>query len=270
PSFRGAGKERVTVRHLLTHSSGLRADWPLWRVTPNADSALKLVNAISLDTAPAVRMVYSDLGAILLGEVVERVLGGRLDRLASRRIFQPLGMTSTRFRPPAGWLWRVAATEYDTVWRKRIVRGQVHDEKAAWLGGVAGHAGLFGSVQDLLTFGEWMLRTTGDAGVTTIPTERTSLSAAAREFVRRQNLVPGSSRALGWDTPSPGSSAGTLLSQQSFGHTGFTGTSLWIDPERQLVIVLLTNRVHPTRANTRIGPLRIAVADAVIRALEGR
>ena len=265
PEFRGAGKERVTIRHLLTHSSGLRADAPLWRLTPNADSALRRVNAMPLDTAPGVRMVYSDIGAIVLGEVIQRVLGGRLDRLAAHRVFEPLGMASTRFRPPESWLWRVAATEYDTVWRKRIVRGEVHDEKAAWLGGVAGHAGLFGSAVDLLAFGEWLL----GGGTDGRPTVRPPVQAPVRaEFTRRQNLVAGSSRALGWDTPSTGSSAGTRLGPGSFGHTGFTGTSIWIDPARELVIVLLSNRVHPTRDNPRLGPLRIAVADAVVSALE--
>jgi CubicO group peptidase (beta-lactamase class C family) len=253
PAFRGPGKERVTVRHLLTHSSGLRADSPLWRLTPDADSALGFVNALPLDTAPGVRMVYSDMGAIVLGEVVERVLGGRLDRLVEQRITRPLRMGSTGFRPRE--IERVAATENDTVWRKRIVRGEVHDEKAAWLHGVAGHAGLFGSALDLLGFGEWLLsRVQGGSGL-------------AREFVRRQEVVPGSSRALGWDTPSPGSSAGTRLGPGSWGHTGFTGTSMWTDPERGLVIVLLSNRVNPTRNNPRIGPFRIAVADAVVRLL---
>lgn len=255
PAFHGPGKDRVTVRHLLTHSSGLRADSPLWRQTPNADSALGFVNAMPLDTVPGARMVYSDMGAIVLGEVLERVLGGRLDRLAHNRIFAPLGMSSTRFRPPESWIPRIAATEYDTAWRKRIVRGEVHDEKAAWLGGVAGHAGLFGSALDVLTFGEWLLaRVSGGSGM-------------AREFVRRQEVVPESTRALGWDTPAPGNSAGTLLDPGSFGHTGFTGTSIWVDPSRGLVIVLLTNRVNPTRNNPRIGPLRIAVADAVVRLL---
>ena len=271
PSFRGAAKDRVTVRHLLTHSSGLHADWPLWRVTPNPDSALRLVNGIGLDTLPGVRMVYSDLGAIVLGEVVERVLDGRLDRLATRRIFQPLGMTSTRFRPPESWLWRVAPTEYDTTWRRRIVRGEVHDEKAAWLRGVAGHAGLFGSASDLLSFGEWMLRSRngGRADVRAVTVQPPIRGDVVAEFTRRQNLVAGSSRALGWDTPSAGSSAGTRLSDASFGHTGFTGTSIWIDPSRELVIVLLSNRVHPTRDNPRVGPLRVAVADAVVRLLDG-
>lgn len=273
PEFRGAGKERVTVRHLLTHSSGLRADSPLWRQTPTADSALRYVLAMPLDTAPGVRMVYSDMGAIVLGRVVEKVLGGRLDHLAQSRIFQPLGMSSTRFRPLAAWLPRIAPTEYDTGWRKRIVRGEVHDEKAARMNGVAGHAGLFGSAVDLLTFGEWLSRLVGRYDGTSaesgVPTHRpTDLPTIAREFTRRQDIVPGSSRALGWDTPSPNSSAGTRLGEGSFGHTGFTGTSIWIDPSRQLVIVLLSNRVHPIRNNPRIGPLRIAVANAVVELLE--
>ena len=281
PEFRGAGKERVTIRHLLTHSSGLRADRPLWRETPDADSALRLVNVTPLDTAPGVRMVYSDLGAIVLGEVIERIYGDRLDRLARRRIFAPLGMHSTRFRPPDAWLPRIAPTEYDTAWRKRIVRGEVHDEKAAWLGGVAGHAGLFGSAEDLLAFGEWLLEETQGRKDATTQRGRRSTDrcvfaslrlcvspSVAQDFTRRQNLVPGSSRALGWDTPSPNSSAGTRLDSTSFGHTGFTGTSIWMDPTRELVIVLLTNRVHPTRNNPRVGPLRIAVADQAVMLLE--
>jgi beta-N-acetylhexosaminidase len=279
PAFRGPGKELVTIRHLLTHSGGLPADPSpgLWQQTPNADSALRVVNAYPLDTAPGTRMVYSDLGAIVLGEVIEKIYGDLLDRLAERKIFGPLGMPSTRFRPPESWLPRIAPTEYDTTWRKRIVRGEVHDENAAWLGGVAGHAGLFGSAEDLLRFGEWLLETRsrqdGKPGNlrTGISSSRPPvLPSVVREFSRRQNVVPGSSRALGWDTPAPGNSAGTRLDPNSFGHTGFTGTSIWIDPSRDLVIVLLTNRVHPTRNNSRIGPLRIAVADRVVALLEGQ
>jgi CubicO group peptidase (beta-lactamase class C family) len=183
-------------------------------------------------------------------------------------------MRSTRFRPPAAWLPRIAPTEYDTAWRKRIVRGEVHDEKSAWLGGVAGHAGLFASGPDLLTFGEWILsvlrepvRATSERKGTPPAIQPSVRPAVLREFVSRQNVVPHSSRALGWDTPSAGSSAGNRLDPMSFGHTGFTGTSIWIDPSRDLVIVLLTNRVHPTRNNPRIGPLRIAVADAVVNSL---
>ena len=294
PAFRGPDKERVTVRHLLTHSSGLRPDRPLWREAADARAALALVNATPLDTAPGLRTAYSDLGAIVLGEAVERVLGGRLDGLARRYLFTPLRMLDTRFRPPASRLARVAPTEYDTAWRQRIVRGEVHDEKAAFLGGVAGHAGLFGSAEDLLTFGEWMLKLVSDdqpRGATSreqwlarrdrsncnlTRSDRRSICPSdqlqwqAREFTKRQNLVRESSRALGWDTPSPGSSAGTLLSPKSFGHTGFTGTSIWIDPTRQLVIVILTNRVHPTRSNSRHIPLRIAVADLATTIADSR
>ncbi len=275
PQFRGSGKDRVTIRHLLTHSSGLPADRPLWRQSPDADSALRLVNGTALDTTPGSRMVYSDLGAIVLGEVIEKVFHDRLDRLARRRIFRPLGMVSTGFRPDRKLIPRIAATEYDSAWRKRMVRGEVHDEKAAWLGGVAGHAGLFGSALDLLSFGEWIVaggqtdgRTGGKGGSRTIGSAGPAVRPSVwREFTRRQNLVPGSSRALGWDTPSSGSSAGHLLGPTSFGHTGFTGTSIWIDPERDLVIVLLTNRVHPTRNNPRIGPFRVVVADRVVELL---
>ncbi len=275
PEFRGAGKDRVTVRHLLTHSSGLPADRPIWRQSPDADSALRLVNGTRLDTVPGARMVYSDLGAIVLGEVIEKVYHGRLDRLAARRIFRPLGMVSTGFRPNRRLIPRIAATEYDSAWRKRMVRGEVHDEKAAWLGGVAGHAGLFASAVDLMSFGEWLVASGSAGGRTDGPGwKRAILSALPpvrqfvwNEFTRRQDLVPGSSRALGWDTPSQGSSAGHRLSPESFGHTGFTGTSIWIDPTRELVIVLLTNRVHPTRNNPRTGPFRVAVADRVVELL---
>jgi CubicO group peptidase (beta-lactamase class C family) len=179
----------------------------------------------------------------------------QVDSFLSTRVFPAMGLTSTRYLPPVEWLPRIAPTEQDP-WRGRMLRGEVHDENAAWLGGVSGHAGLFGSAADLLSFGEQLLRAAaGDsAGLPLSP-------AVVREFIRRQDLVPGSSRAMGWDTPSPNSSAGSHLSPASFGHTGFTGTSIWMDPERKLVVVLLTNRVHPTRENNGHIPLRRAVAD---------
>ncbi len=260
PSFRGPGKEHVTIRHLLTHSAGLPAHRRLWTETPHWSTALLLVNATPLDTVPGARTVYSDLGAIVLTQVLERVTGRPLDAYLAERVFRPLGMRATRFRPPVAWLPRAAPTE-DDPWRGRVLRGEVHDENAAWLGGVSGHAGLFGDARDLVRFGEWLLAgvTGGTGGGTTdwpVPPPR-----SAREFVRRQAVVPGSSRALGWDTPSPGSSAGTRLSPASYGHTGFTGTSIWTDPTRGLVVVLLTNRVHPSRANQRHAALRPLVAD---------
>jgi CubicO group peptidase (beta-lactamase class C family) len=162
-------------------------------------------------------------------------------------------MAATGYLPPASWRERIAPTELDP-WRGRVLRGEVHDENAAMMDGVSGHAGLFSSAEDLLTFAEWMLgRASGPL---------------LRQFTRRQNLVPGSTRALGWDTPSPqGSSAGSRLSPRSFGHTGFTGTSLWIDPERHLAIVLLSNRVNPTRNNPRWAPVRGQLADLIMATL---
>jgi CubicO group peptidase (beta-lactamase class C family) len=176
-------------------------------------------------------------------------------------------MTSTRYLPPESWRDRIAPTEMDP-WRGRVLRGEVHDENAALMDGVSGHAGLFGSAEDLLRFAEWMLELwarTACGQQSGSPAQ--PCGPTVREFTRRQNLVPGSSRALGWDTPSEGSSAGTLLSPASFGHTGFTGTSLWIDPEHDVAIVLLSNRVNPTRDNPRWAPVRAGIADLVMTTL---
>lgn len=252
PAFTGAGKEHVTVRHLLTHSSGLPAWRALHRESTDRAGALALADTTPLDTVAGTRSVYSDIGAIVLTQAVEAVRGERLDSLLDRTLLGPLGMTSTRFLPPAEWLPRIAPTENDP-WRGRILRGEVHDENAWRLDGVSGHAGLFGSAADLLVFGDWMLARSGVAGL--------------EPFFRRQDLPAGSSRAFGWDTPSEGSSAGRRLSHRSFGHTGFTGTSIWMDPARGLVIVILSNRVHPTRDNARWGPVRRGVADRVARAV---
>lgn len=275
PEFTGPGKDAVTIRHLLTHTSGLPAGRRLWREGTRRE-ALALALATPLDTAPGTRTMYSDLGAIALGVAVERAIGRRLDLAFQEQVAKPLGLRDTRFRPAWWTLERTAPTERDP-WRGRVVHGEVHDENAAWLGGVAGHAGLFGSAEDLLAFGEWMLgkglggkgaRTQGGNGARAQGGNgarpvggRHITPVTIREFTRRQDIVPGSSRGLGWDTPSQGSSAGTRLSADSFGHTGFTGTSIWVDPTRELVIVLLTNRVHPSRENTAHIPLRIRVAD---------
>jgi len=257
PRFAGRFKEQVTVRHLLTHSSGLPDHRRLWVETPDRGSALALVDSTPLDTVPGARMVYSDLGAMVLTQVLEGIYGMRIDSLLEQRVFGPLGLQSTRYLPPREWLPHIAPTEHDP-WRGRMLHGEVHDENAAWLGGVSGHAGLFSTAEDLLAFGEWALGNV-NGECRRLPV----LPSIVREFVRRQDLVPGSSRALGWDTPSPNSSAGTKLSPLSFGHTGFTGTSIWMDPTRRLVVLLLTNRVHPTRENNRLGPLRRSVADVV-------
>jgi CubicO group peptidase (beta-lactamase class C family) len=259
PAFMGAGKDAVTIRHLLTHSSGLPAHRRLWELAPDRAGALSLVSATPLDTVPGARMVYSDIGAMVLTEALEAVYQQRIDSLLASRVFAPLGMSSTLFLPPAPMLPRIAPTERDP-WRGRVLHGEVHDENAARLGGVSGHAGLFGDAEDLLTFGEWLLRRREGGTAGSVPVS----PPVAAAFTTRQNLPAGSSRALGWDTPSENSSAGTRFSPQSFGHTGFTGTSIWMDPARGVVLVLLTNRVHPTRENNRLGTLRKAVADATI------
>ena len=266
PGFSGDLKERVTVRMLLAHTSGLPAWRPLFRETGSRAEAIELAIKTPLESVPGARGAYSDLGSIVLTHAVETIYGERLDSLLERRVFEPLGMHSLRFLPPDPV--RIAPTEIDP-WRGRVLRGEVHDENAARMDGVSGHAGLFGSAPDLLTFAEWVLegwkdgkREGSKAG------ERPSFPPSlVQAFTSRQDLVPGSSRALGWDTPTPGGSAGSLLSGNSFGHTGFTGTSLWVDPERRLAIVLLSNRVNPTRNNPRWNPVRGRIADLVMTTL---
>jgi CubicO group peptidase (beta-lactamase class C family) len=263
PAFTGGGRDSVTIRQLLTHTSGLPAFRLLYRETADPAAALALTDTTRLDSVPGTNFVYSDLGAIVLTQAVQVAMGEALDSLLLRRVFVPLGMRSTRFLPPAEWRPRIAPTEQDP-WRGRMIHGEVHDENASHLGGVSGHAGLFGSARDLLHFGDWLLA--ARAGRDSL---RVTLNPGiVRQFTTRQDLPPGSSRALGWDTPSEMSSAGTLLSPKSFGHTGFTGTSIWLDPERDLVVVLLSNRVHPTRENGKWGPVRRNVADRVVRGLE--
>jgi CubicO group peptidase (beta-lactamase class C family) len=281
PAFAGPGKPAVTLRQLLTHSSGLPAWRPLYRETVTRAEAFALTDTTPLAGRPGGQFVYSDLGAIVLTQAVERAYGERLDTLLARRVFDPLGMGDTRYLPPPAWLPRIAPTEQDP-WRGRMLRGEVHDENAARLDGVSGHAGLFSSARDLLRFADALLgaevenRPGAPGGSTTdaacppaarAPARFPAAASVVREFTRRQDIPPGSSRALGWDTPSEGSSAGTRLSAASFGHTGFTGTSIWMDPARCLAIVLLSNRVHPTRQNARFGPVRAMVADRVVQAL---
>jgi CubicO group peptidase (beta-lactamase class C family) len=261
PEFAGAGKERVTVRHLLTHSSGLPAWRPLYKEATTADTALAIVFATPLDTVPGARMVYSDLGAILLGKIVERVSGEPLDVYVARHVTGPLGMTATMYRPGASLRHRVAPTEFDP-WRQRHIHGEVHDENGYMLGGVSGHAGLFSTAADLTRYARMLLGGGALDGV------RILRPATIAQFTAVQD--PGlSHRALGWETPSGQNSAGHRMSARAFGHTGFTGTSLWIDPERGVFVLLLSNRVNPSRHNTRIGLVRIALADAAMAAVDG-
>jgi len=266
PEFTGPGKDAVRVRHLLLHTSGLPAWAPLYLMTETPDEAVQQVMTIDLERAPGERYEYSDLGAITLGKIVERITGESLDRFLARRLFEPLGMRHTRYLPPESWRPFIAPTERDP-WRGRTIRGEVHDENAARLGGVSGHAGLFSNAPDLARFANWLLDAWHDRLPPDAPVKLPA--AVVRNFTTKQPGPEGSTRALGWDTPSLSGtgSSGSMLSPSSFGHTGFTGTSIWIDPVRELVIILLTNRVNPTRDNTALLPLRGQVADSVVSAL---
>jgi beta-N-acetylhexosaminidase len=266
PEFSGGDKDEVTVADLLAHTGGLLWWKDLYKdhAAPNPREAReKYVDTICrmpLDYAPRSKSVYSDLGIILLGEIVERVSGLSLDELARRQIFERLGMNHTMFNPPTSLRDRIAPTENDG-WRGRVIHGEVHDENAYAMGGVAPHAGLFSTGGDLARFAQAMLNGGTFGG------ERIVKRSTVEEFTTRPGFVPDSSRALGWDTPSAKSSSGRYFSASSFGHTGFTGTSIWIDPGRDIFVILLTNRVYPSRDNQQISRVRPALHDAVMEAI---
>jgi CubicO group peptidase (beta-lactamase class C family) len=247
--------ELGAIRPLLDHSSGLPAHVKLFQTARGRDEFRAAILATPLDRPAGTRAEYSDLGFMLLGFLLEEAGGATLDRE-----FAPIAerLGEIGFNPAASLTARIAPTELDP-WRGREIRGEVHDENAFALGGVAGHAGLFGTAAAVGRFAQTILATfAGDTWLA----KRSTLE----EFVKKSS-VPGSSRALGWDTMLPTSSCGTLMSPRAIGHTGFTGTSLWIDPEKDLYVALLTNRVHPTREGMGIQELRRAVADAIVSSL---
>ena len=255
-AWRGADRETVTVRDLLAHASGLTAHLPFYRDHVGRAEFEHAISRLPLEYVPRSRSIYSDLGFILLGFILidrhaaRAGLAAQFHEIAARR-----GWGEIRFRPPASWRARTAPTELDP-WRGRTLAGEVHDENAWALGGVAGHAGLFGAVGAVGRFARDVLAGfNGDSPLASPPTF---------EAFRTRSAVPGSSRALGWDTMLPTSSCGTGLSPASIGHTGFTGTSLWIDPAADRYLVLLTNRVHPSRTNEAILAVRPAFHDAVM------
>lgn len=258
PDWRGTDRGEVTIRDLLAHCSGLTAYLPFYRDHQGRREFEKAIASLPLEYPPRTRAIYSDPGFILLGFILEDALGAPLhelfDELASRFTSAPL-----RFKPPASWKPLTAPTEVDA-WRGRLLVGEVHDENAWALGGAAGHAGLFGTAAAVGDFARVVLRIF-----------RADTTLARREtlqlFAARTTDVPGSSRALGWDTMLPTSSCGSRLSPRAIGHTGFTGTSLWIDPDKDLYIVLLSNCVHPSRANTRFKELRPLIHDAIAEAI---
>ena len=265
PNWTGPGKERVTIRHLLTHTSGLPSFKPYDEITHDPDSLAKLMFATPLDTTPGVRMVYSDIGAYMAGRVLEKVSGETLDAYVHAHVFEPAGMHETMYKPPASLLDRIAPTEVDPR-RGGLVRGKVHDERAYYLGGVSAHAGIFSSTHDLARFAQMYLNDGVTDGTRILP------SAQIRQFTSYVDST-FSNRGIGWQKPdlpgmkftSPSAAwAGSRMSTQAFGHTGFTGTSIAIDPPHDIFIILLSNRVNPTRANNKITAVRRQLADAVM------
>ena len=259
PAFSGGLKDKVTVRDLLTHRSGLPAGRDLWRKARSPQEARDMVLATSLEYRPNEGYIYSDLGADVLGMIVEEVSGERLDRFLARRVFAPLGMNHTFYRPADSLRYRIAPTEV-TPPRGYPIRGEVHDENAYALGGIAGHAGLFSTAADLSVFAQMMLNRGTYDGVQIISDSTVSL------FTRRT----AGHRALGWDTAEGDYGSGKYLTERSYGHTGFTGTSIWIDPDREMFVVLLTNRVHAAKAQRPakiIADVRSDLSDAAVLAV---
>jgi CubicO group peptidase (beta-lactamase class C family) len=270
--WRGTDREMVTIRDLLTHSSGLPAYLPFFRDHTGRAEFQHAICTLPLEYAPGTQSIYSDLGFILLGFLLEdaaasspgfdglpgtfdpsAALSAQFHRLSSFVTTEPLA-----FNPTRAWRPRTAPTEVDP-WRGRLLTGEVHDENAWALGGAAGHAGLFGTAAGVGAFARAVMRSL--AGERIIAAAET-----VHSFIRLAG-VPASSRALGWDTMLPTSSCGTRMSSSAIGHTGFTGTSLWIDWERDLYVVLLSNRVHPTRHNDAIRRFRPRFHDAIVEAM---
>jgi len=257
PEWRGNDREHVTVRSLLSHSSGLTAWLPFFRDYTGRRDFQHAICALPLEYKPDTQSIYSDLGFILLGFIVEDAGGSLLDAQSDTLLSQ-VTRAPLVFNPPAELRPSIAPTEHDA-WRGRRLVGEVHDENCWALGGVSGHAGLFGTAAAVGDFARAVL------GALNGTDPRLATATTARMFVTRAG-VPGS-RALGWDTMLPTSSCGTKISASAFGHTGFTGTTLWIDRDREVYVVFLTNRVNPTRENTQIQQVRPALHDAVIVAL---
>jgi CubicO group peptidase (beta-lactamase class C family) len=250
-------RDEVTLRMLLAHSSGLPAYEKLFLRTHTREDLLQAAYATPLVRDPASHAEYSDIGFIILGTALERLADESLDRFCQREIFGPLGMTHTTFNPAPELRSSIPPTADDQIFRHRIIQGEVHDENASVLGGVAAHAGIFATARDVATFAHAMLQ----GGHPILRPETVAL------FTERETSPANTSRALGWDTPSAPSQSGRYFSADSYGHLGYTGASLWIDPERDLSITLLTNRTWPDNKNQAIRQIRPRFHDAIIKAL---
>jgi CubicO group peptidase (beta-lactamase class C family) len=249
-------REEVTVRTLLAHTSGLPGYVRLFEQARTREALLAAAYRTPLEADPGERTEYSDIGFIVLGEVLARLADEPLNVFCAREIFGPLGMGDTCFNPPTEWQLNIPPTENDETFRRRRIWGEVNDENASVMGGVAGHAGLFSSAPDLAQFANSILRR-----------ETVVRPETLRVFSQPHPARSGSPRALGFDLPSEPSQSGQRLSPRSLGHLGFTGTSLWLNPERELAIVLLSNRTWPDRQSQEIKRVRPLVHDAVVEAI---
>ena len=263
--FAGAGagdadarRRAISLRMLLAHSSGLPAYEKLFWKARTREQLLRAAFTTPLVAAPGTRAEYSDIGFMVLCEALERVAAETLDRFCQREVFGPLGMAHTTYNPPPEARAAIPPTQDDRTFRKRIIQGEVQDENASVLGGVAGQAGVFSTAEDVARFAHALL-----GGGTPILRPET-----VRLFTRRETAPAGTSRALGWDRPSPPSQSGKYFSTLAYGHLGYTGTSLWIDPVRELSVVLLTNRTWPDSSNWAIKQVRPKFHDAVVEALD--
>jgi serine-type D-Ala-D-Ala carboxypeptidase len=259
PEFRGDDPRRreITFRQLLAHSSGLPAYERLFLRTKSRDELVREAFAVPLKPHPETHAEYSDVGFILLGVALERIGSESLDRFCQREIFGPLAMSQTAFNPPEVSKTRTLPTANDQTFRKRIIQGEAQDENASVMGGVAAHAGLFSTASEVAMFANALV----NGGAPLVRPETVGL------FTQRQSSPTGTSRALGWDTPSTPSQSGKYFSRLSYGHLGYTGTSLWIDPERNVSVTLLTNRTWPDCNNQAIKEIRPAFHDAVMEGL---
>lgn len=261
PEFSVKGKENVTIKNLLLHNSGLPAWKKFYGRGLTSEDVIKEIYSSELEYKTGEKTVYSDLGIITLGKIIETITEKSLDKFCADNIFVPLKMESTFYNPDDLLKHLCAPTEKDEYWRMKILQGEVHDETSAMLGGVAGHAGLFSTAEDISKL-MTVLMNKGKFGKNEF-IKQSTVDLFTKRFSKE------STRALGWDTKSDsGSSAGKYFSKYSYGHTGYTGTSIWADPKRNLFVVILTNRVHPTRENAMILKVRPQLHNAVIKCIE--
>ena len=277
PEFTTRGKDNITIANLLLHNSGLKAFIPFYKYYTSRSDVMSAIYASEIEYKTGSKFLYSDLNAILLGEIVERITAKPLDVYCNEIIFKPLQMRNTFFNPAGDDKLRALPTENDSYWRNRLIQGEVHDESASVMGGVSGNAGLFSNTIDLFKF----MKSFGNkensiAGtILSIFLKNNDIASADTKsmFTSRYNgLSYNNSRALGWDTkPEPTSyraPCGELFSENSFGHTGFTGTSIWCDKDKGLIVIFLTNRVYPSRDNNGIRDVRPEVHNLAVKLLD--